>query len=144
MPGRHRTGSHRHTRCSIESQRRKEKRDETQSTLKVQSSHSRLVFSGALVLTAAKSAQANPGPGSGEAGFVLLVVAAVVTYATVLATICTPVAAFKARDHEAGFAGAFKDCWYWYRSSQESASTATGETETVMAQAEAESIVVEE
>lgn len=95
-----------------------------------------LAFSGALVLAEAKSAYANPG--AGEAGVVLLVVAAVATYATVVTTICTPVAAFKGRDHASGFGGAFKDCWYWYRSSEEAASAAGGETENAVAQAATE------
>ena len=93
-----------------------------------------LIFSGTLVLTEAKTAQAYGGNGTGEAAFVLLVVAAVATYATVVSTICTPVAAFKARDHAAGFGGAFKDCWYWHRPSEQPASTEAGETENAVTQ----------
>jgi hypothetical protein len=36
-----------------------------------------------------------------------------VTYITVKSMVCTPVAAFNASKSNAGFGGAFKECWDW-------------------------------
>ncbi len=68
-----------------------------------------LIVSAALVLVQARRADANPGYGA--AGLVLLVAAAVTTYATVMGVACTPVAAAKASDYPGGFSTAFKDCF---------------------------------
>ncbi len=68
-----------------------------------------LIFSAVIVLGQTKRADANPG--AGYAGLVLLVAAAVTTYATVMGTVCTPVAAAKASDYPGGFSEAFKDCF---------------------------------
>ena len=48
---------------------------------------------------------------SGEAGLAFLFVAAVATYATVMGTVCAPVAAAKSSDYEGGFSRAYKDCF---------------------------------
>ncbi len=68
-----------------------------------------LIFSAVMVLGQTKRADANPG--AGYAGLVLLVAAAVTTYATVMGVACTPVAAAKASDYPGGFSTAFKDCF---------------------------------
>ena len=84
-----------------------------------------LVFGSALVLAQAEKAHAFVDPLTIQAAAVLGVLAIAGTYAAVKATICTPVAAFKASDHAGGFGGAFKDCWNWSRGLQEAASSGT-------------------
>ncbi len=81
-----------------------------------------VVFSGTLVLGQARQADACFEP-------ITCTVAIVWTYMAVTATVCTPVAAVKALNGPTSFSGAFKDCWYWLRPSQQAAPSQTSETE---------------
>ncbi len=84
-----------------------------------------LSLSGALGLAKPNNADACFDPYC-----VVAVVGIVVTYATVLTTVCTPVAAVKAWKQESSFNGAFKDCWYWHRPSQQAAPSQTSATDS--------------
>lgn len=64
-----------------------------------------LAFGAALVMTQPRTAHAY------EAAGIAVVVIAVATYAAVKATVCTPIAMFKASNHANGFTGAFRDCF---------------------------------
>jgi hypothetical protein len=48
-----------------------------------------------------------------QGAFAAGVIAVWVTYITVKSMVCTPVAAFNASKSNAGFGGAFKECWDW-------------------------------
>ena len=78
-----------------------------------------LIFSAVMVLGQTKRADANYA--GGEAGLVFLVVAALVTYATVMGVACTPIAAAKASDYPGGFSGAFGDCFTFKLKSDQTA-----------------------
>lgn len=68
-----------------------------------------LVISTALILAPARQASAD-----GLDGLVpvaLIAVGLIITYATVMGIVCTPVAAVKASDYPEGFSGAFGDCF---------------------------------
>jgi hypothetical protein len=84
-----------------------------------------LSVSGAMILTQPRTAHAF----CIEPYSCAAIVGLAVTYATVLTTVCTPVAAVKAWNSSTSFTGAFKDCWYWHRPSQQAAPSQTSETE---------------
>lgn len=67
-----------------------------------------VVFAIALMMAQPRPAHAYVDPYS---AFVVAVAAVVVTYAAVKATVCVPVAVFKASDHPNGFTGAFGECF---------------------------------
>lgn len=70
-----------------------------------------LIFGGALMLGQAEKAHAH-GEGAVVIGAIAVIGAILATYATVMTTVCIPVAAIKASDHPGGLGGAFGDCFF--------------------------------
>jgi hypothetical protein len=67
-----------------------------------------LVFSLAFLAVSVRRAHAY-----NQGAFAAGVIAVWVTYFTVKGLVCTPVAALNASKSNAGFGGAFKECWDW-------------------------------
>ena len=74
-----------------------------------------LIFGATMVLAGARPAHACFDPltflACGYAAVFATVIAVAGTYVAAKATVCTPVAAYKASDHPNGFTGAFGDCF---------------------------------